>query len=305
MKCPYCGNVTEPEAKYCSVCGGPANQIIVPTVSAPKETSKKDGRSRLVSVIVYIVIIVMVLSIPAYLTIRTVVDVTTTAVDLSVTETTYVADPFHAPDDGNRFVHLTAIITNNGGGTITMTPSQFHIQTKDSTTYHDFTTKYGNTVPERLTGGSTATLSMTFEVPADKTPAILSYQRLMTSDVIESAIGAVGPAIVKVTIDDDVRVSDDVGSSEDGFKRVQVGFNMTNGYNESFVLNTSEFKLGTMSDAVYNCSSMSSDGNLEALDGGTTGSISVVFEMIPTADPPARLIFEIGGLHLSVDLAVP
>jgi hypothetical protein len=299
LKCPYCGNKTEPKQECCSVCGGPVGEIILPAESAANEIPGKAGTSRMVSAIVYIVIVLVVLSVPAYLTIRTVVDVTTTEVDLSVTHATVVADPFHTPAAGYRFVHLTATIANRGESTIALSPSEFHVWTADQS-YYSSTDCYDNIVPMTLTGKSTATLSITFEVPSDKTPTRLSYQRFMTSDVIESAIATVDPAIVNVTLDmDSPYVVFD--SSKDGFKCVQVGFNMTNSYDESIGLVASEFRLQTSSGAVCDCSSAASDEAFQELDAGTTRSISIVVEIAVT-DSPALLIFECGGVHVEQEV---
>ncbi|MCU0860120.1 MAG: DUF4352 domain-containing protein [Thermoplasmata archaeon] len=291
MKCPYCRAEVSPEVKYCAVCGVPVVNVPRKAASTAKEPSGEKTKSRMVAAAVYIVIIVIVLSIPAYITIRTVVNVTTTAADISVVDATIVDDPFHTPKDGRMFVQLTVTLTNNGGSTLSLGPDNFQVNTADSRSYA-YAGDYDHTVPNALTAGSTATFSITFEVPTDKDLTKLVYRAMMTSDSVEATIGAVGPLVVRMTVE--VNDVTDLGASEGTEKKVVlVDFDMTNGYDEPLNLTLSTFILRTSSGDFEDVSTES----MGELAPGASGSFSLEFE-IPLLDIPEALIFESGGIEL-------
>jgi hypothetical protein len=167
--------------------------------------------------------------------------------------------------------------------------------TADGSSYKH-TALYDDTVPKTLAAGSTATFSITFEVPTDKTPTKLSYLAMFTSDPVETVIEDVVPAVFRMTlaVND---VTDLAASEENGTRVVLVNFDMTNEYDEPLELTPSAFSLRTSSGATFDYWENATAEPMGTLSAGATGSFSVGFE-IPVMDPPEALIFESGGIDV-------
>jgi hypothetical protein len=267
---------------------------------ASAASQKKRSRSRLVTAVVYIVIVLMILSIPAYITLNTVVNVTTIDVTLSVDNAWEVADPFHAPADGNRFVRVSANVTNNGKTMITLVPFEFHVLTHDGTAC-DYSKLYEDTVPETLDAGEKAAVCMCFEVPLGKAPAKLSYQTLFTSSFAEAVIGTIYPTQVMMGMTV-ANVTDVSSPGQPEARLFEIGFNMTNGYDEAIALDLDMFRLMTTGGKVLDIDAVRGEA-LSELPAKTTGSYSIVYE-VPAGEDPETLTFECGGVTVE-DAAGP
>jgi hypothetical protein len=237
----------------------------------------------LTAVIAYIIVVVVILSVPAYITMSAVQNVTTTRVSMSVVNATEVVDPINSPSYGNKFVQLTTTITNNGKSTITLIPEKFNILTTDGSSC-DYVGSISDTVPAAVFEGSAATFTITFEVPIDKTPAKLTCLPLFSSNLVVSVIGSVSPLVAHITLTVN-SVTNGADLAPPRCKCVLVGFNMTNGYNGTLKLTTSMFKLLVSSGTICNYSSTAANEVPAELAAGATGSISIGFD-IPTSDPP-------------------
>ena len=206
-----------------------------------------------------------------------------------------MVDPFHTPRDGNIFVQLTVTITNNGESTLALAPFDFRVMTADGSSYNH-AELYDDAVPATLTAGSTATFSITFEVPTDKTPTKLSYHTMFTSDSVEAAIGAVGPPVVRVSVAVN-NVTDLPVNEVAGTRVVLVNFDMANEYDEPLELTPSAFRLLTSCGDTFVYSENATAEPMGVLAAGATRSFCVGFE-IPALDSPEALIFESGGVEL-------
>jgi len=299
MKCPNCGTKNDAGDSSCSVCGSPVGEGPSQDAGAVQETDEREGSSRLTAIIAYIVVIVVILSVPAYITISAIENVTTTKISMSVVNATEVVDPIYSPSNGNKFVQLTATMTNDGKSTIALIPEKFNILTTDSVSC-DYTGCINDTVPAAVSERSAATFTITFEVPTNKTPAKLTCLPLFTSTLIVTSIGPVSPPVAHITLTVNT-VANGAGLAQPRCKCVLVGFNMTNGYNETLTLTTSMFKLLTSSGTVCTWSSTAANEVPAELVPGATGSITIGFD-IPISDLPQTLIYESGSVHVEADI---
>jgi len=305
MRCPSCGRENVEGSSFCSVCGNP---IIVGGSHAAsafrqpigQQTAKKSNTGLIVAIVVIVIVAIIIVGAIAAMT--AVNDATTTKVSMNVANSREVVDPLFSPSAGNRFVQLTVTMTNNERSTITLSPFEFHILAGDGSSY-DYAMLIDNTVPSGLAAGSTATFSITFEVPTDKTPTKLTYQALLSTNLVETAIGSVGPPVINITL---AVTSATAGSGSYGpsigNKYVLVTFTMTNGYSSTLSLSVYDFKLQTTNGTLYDYSFWVADSVPSGLAAGATGSMSIGFE-IPISASAQKLIFESG--NLDVEATIP
>jgi len=303
MKCPKCGRENEAGASFCSVCGSQIGGGQLQAATAIQPQVKHNSSTVLISVIVVIVVVIIAIgAIAAYVAMRTVNDVATTDISMSVVSAKEVVDPLFSPSVGSRFVQLTVTMTNNERSTTTLSPFEFHILASDGSSY-DYTLLIDDTVPSGLAAGSTATFSITFVVPTDKTPTKLTYQALFSTNLVETAIGSVNPPVIQITL---AVTGATLGSGSYGpsigNKYVLVNFTMTNGYTSTLSLSVYDFKLQTANGTIYDYSFWVDYDVPSGLAAGATGSMSIGFE-IPTSATAQKLIFESGNLH--VEATVP
>jgi hypothetical protein len=305
MKCPSCGSENVEGSSFCSVCGNPiavGGSKAVGAIQQPigQQTVKKSKTGLIVAVVVIVVVAIVILGAIAAMT--AVNDVTTTKAVISVVNAKEVVDPLFSPSAGDRFVQLNVTMKNNERSTITLSPYEFKVQTTNGSSY-GHTWLIDHTVPDALTAGSSATFSISFEVPSGTTLTKLTYQALLSTNVVEATIGTVSPAVIRITLSV-TNAIDFTGlyPPSSGNRYVMVNFTMTNGYGSTLSLSSYDFSLRTTSGTIYDHSWAVEENIPAGLASGATYSMSIGFE-IPISASCQKLIFESGNLH--VEATVP
>jgi hypothetical protein len=305
MKCQSCGRENVEGSSFCSVCGNP---IVVGGSHAAKaiqqpigqQAVKKSNTGLIVAIVVIVVVAIVIVG--AFVAMTAVNDATTTSVSISVANAKEVVDPFFSPSAGNTFVQLDVTMKNNERSTITLNPYEFKVLTTNGSSY-SYTWLIDNTVPDALAAGSTVTFSIAFEVPAGIALTKLTYQALLSTNLVEASIGSVSPAVISITLSV-TSATDSTGlyPPSSGNKYVMVNFTMTNGYSSSLSLSPYDFNLRTSNGTIYDYSWAVTDNIPAGLAAGASYSMSIGFE-IPISTSAQKLIFESGNLH--VEATVP
>ena len=304
MRCQTCGVENPDQASFCQGCASPIRAQGQTGVPSSRGTQNKKSSSKTVVIIVVaVVLVIVILAIIASLAINAAVDdALTTDAEITVLSAAEVADPFWVPQSGYRFVELTVTMTNNEDTTLALSVFEFEIVTSDGTSY-SATVLVENTLPSSILAGQTATFTIAFQVPEDKTPTKLVYHEVFGTNEVEATVGTVSPVVYKITVSNvsvDI-VTEAVYPAQDGYEYVNVSLIMTNNYDDAISLYSFDFQLMTTEGLIYDCTWAVDDTIPDGLASGSTATFTMAFE-IPVSATPDILIFDAGGFILETPI---
>jgi hypothetical protein len=192
-KCNRCGTDVNDDALFCYKCGNDLTPVrsVAPTYVPPPQP-KKNNTGVIIAVVVVIILVVSIVA-ASWAISNAWSQVPWEDIDRNDLEMTVLSknnDPPHLiePGEGNKYVQLNIIFSNNRSSEITLTPYDFLLETADGFNYgysQNVPTSLDVTVPE----GQSMVFTIGFEIPQGSTPTLLRFYLNLEWDIyIESIV---------------------------------------------------------------------------------------------------------------------
>jgi hypothetical protein len=174
--CQRCGAPLDPGSQYCQGCGDRVdNASEGAAATSPPYVVPTAGRSRTPQVIALVAVLLVVAITLGALALWNGQDRTASGgVTLSMVDLVDPAEGTLPADPGNRYVQVILTLANRAGGAVALGPSDFQLLGDDGS-YYEHSPYATADMPEVVTDGGSATLTVGFEVPEGVRPVKIVY----------------------------------------------------------------------------------------------------------------------------------
>jgi hypothetical protein len=319
MICPRCGTENGDASKFCHNCALPL-KTAEPVYKPPPVYQRRalDGGDKIIIIAIVIIALLGIAALAGSFgsfmsqykadnNSSTNTSSGSVALDASSVRPYLSGNLYMQPTDGDQFVMVNLNLTNHLSSSTDLNPFYFTMTGSDGLVY-DHTWKVSDSMASQVTSGSTAPISICFEIPAGVTPSTLTFTNglfdrpSITLTGVWSSVPVQQPSqiVLKGASYSAANSGNIYYMPDPGDQFINITVTVTNARNSSVTLNPYSFTIDGSDGSTYSKYVLLDDTVPDGLQAGASAKITIGY-MIPTGTFPRSLEYQDGTNWVKVN----